>query len=361
LEEEDVQSLPLIYAVIAFTHMAEPSTWKIPDPIPMAQASLSLMTSGQPCLAYVVAYFVYPLIQNVDTTIEKFSSCLRQGVLIALSLRLYRDPGDAPDAELRRYIWLSATIADTLVALMFGRPPLIQREMTDTKCPTAEDYPAAADYELFQIAQRALPLLFNASQQPYQEILKVDDSLLEWKDRAFTPSDSPQNQNLERHFTFIRMALHRKFILYKSERYQQSRDVCTDCALKMRAKSKWGISKNNPVPTMRTSFSLTYGLMILIGMLYRFDPHGPRSYELRSVLDEYFREQPLESWSKREMDILRGFVQLGTDGKEEFANSFNENIMDDWLEQFPFDPESANWQQDPFEEDWIQKLLKSQM
>lgn len=73
-------------------------------------------------------------------SIDTSSFWVRIAVGLSFQLGLHRDPGNKPDAGLRRRIWWSLVTRDNLINAGHGRPRAVALESTDVPLPSVEDF-----------------------------------------------------------------------------------------------------------------------------------------------------------------------------------------------------------------------------
>ena len=73
-------------------------------------------------------------------SIDTSSFWVRIAVGLSYQLGLHRDPGNKPDAGLRRRLWWSLVTRDNLINAGHGRPRAIALKATDVPLPTVEDF-----------------------------------------------------------------------------------------------------------------------------------------------------------------------------------------------------------------------------
>lgn len=73
-------------------------------------------------------------------SIDTSSFWVRIAVGLSYQLGLHRDPGDKPDAGLRRRLWWSLVTRDNLINAGHGRPRAVTLDTTDVPLPTVDDF-----------------------------------------------------------------------------------------------------------------------------------------------------------------------------------------------------------------------------
>ncbi|PIL37139.1 transcription factor [Ganoderma sinense ZZ0214-1] len=176
---------------------------------------------------------------------------------------------DSIQCERRRRIWANLYHADRSIALVLGRPIAIHDSYTSTRPPTNADEQTIGSmkskgvplsqptkvtfiilrHQLAHIMGRMSDFFQNVhSPRHYSDVLALDDELLKWKKDlppyySLDPDTSLdhtltyiplQRFLLVTEFLFVRISLHRPYLLRKldSTKYSRSRDACFESALK---------------------------------------------------------------------------------------------------------------------------------
>jgi len=297
----------------------------------LRQTSLLLISSAKPNLLYIMALLLSGQLVLIERRLEEIFDAVSKAVNLSYAMHLHRDPGNVPGADIKRRIFQRVAMADTLCSLMFGRPPFLNPSYCDTKCPinrSQDSQRTLLDYQVIPLAQEALPHFFDTKHLHFDEILRIDQQLAEIAAQyAFL---DPIQDSISNLCGFIRMSIHRKFIFYKGHKYDISRSICTLNALDV---------CNDIKARPKLSSYMMFNCMMVLGMLYAFDPKGCfKSKQVEAALKDYIeRTDVTESWQKREVDVIKQIVKraqeaLPTQSTSDdnppllFANSTDESI-----------------------------------
>ena len=335
IDDEAVQFLPLLFVILDRANRCSNQS-SYPDMTKHAQTSLLLISSSKPNICFILAALFASQMVMSERRVEDIFDCAAKAVNGAYAMRLHVDPGDdAPDANVRRRVFLYVRICDTLCALLFSRPPLISGAFWDTRCPVPYyegDDDHQFEYELYALGQQALQLLFDKRPPRYDEIRKLDQAMESCVKRLLTYEDTDQYHRRIQHYAFIRMSLHRKYIFCKGERYDESRNICARCALKIVKKEK---------PSFKSASTyMDFNCMMIISMLYTMKYQGPEATEIETVLMDYLQKSRTKAWETKECEVIREIVSKARNSRAHDSKpvpfELDDKVLQLWIDEMGF-------------------------
>ncbi len=298
-------------------------------------------------------------------------SLLGNAIRAAQAIGLHRDGSklglDAITTERRRRLWAIIFYMDKTTSILLGRPQAIQDFHCDTLPPSDVDIdtmPRAARpyvprtrprpgtppgvflfvairHELTRITGKIVEHFQNlASPRRYADVVALDEELEKFRkdipdiyrvDMGLSGAAPNTNKefdtvcpwlplhryllNIEYHY--VRIALHRPYVLRNSEKYSHSRKAAFESAKgdrrvrqEYRKDVKWDPEKARKVH-MGGLYRL-FNATMMIGIALLLDPNGPEAPDFLSYLDEFIelhkhREGDVDQCSKREVKIIELF------------------------------------------------------
>ncbi|TKY89321.1 hypothetical protein EX895_001852 [Sporisorium graminicola] len=298
-------------------------------------------------------------------------SLLGNAIRAAQAIGLHRDGSklglDAITTERRRRLWAIIFYMDKTTSILLGRPQAIQEFHCDTLPPSDIDIDTmprsarpyvprtrprpntppgvflfvAIRHELTRLTGKIVEHFQNlASPRRYADVVALDEELEKFRkdipdiyrvDKAATGTGPDTNKefdavcpwlplhryllNIEYHY--VRIALHRPYVLRNSEKYSHSRKAGFESAKadrrvrqEYRKDVKWEPERARKVH-MGGLYRL-FNATMMIGIALLLDPNGPEAPDFLSYLDEFIelhkhREGEADQCSKREVKIIELF------------------------------------------------------
>ncbi|SNX83882.1 uncharacterized protein MEPE_02590 [Melanopsichium pennsylvanicum] len=299
-------------------------------------------------------------------------SLLGNAIRAAQAIGLHRDGSklglDAITTERRRRLWAIIFYMDKTTSILLGRPQAIQDFHCDTLPPSDVDIDTmprsarpyvprtrprpntppgvflfvAIRHELTRLTGKIVEHFQNlASPRRYADVVALDEELEKFRkdipdiycvDRSSngTGPDTTNKEfdtvcpwlplhryllNIEYHY--VRIALHRPYVLRNSEKYSHSRKAAFESAKadrrvrqEYRKDVKWEPERARKVH-MGGLYRL-FNATMMIGIALLLDPNGPEAPDFLSYLDEFIelhkhREGEADQCSKREVKIIELF------------------------------------------------------
>ena len=298
-------------------------------------------------------------------------SLLGNAIRAAQAIGLHRDGSklglDAITTERRRRLWSIIFYMDKTTSILLGRPQAIQEFHCDTLPPSDIDIDTmprsarpyvprtrprpntppgvflfvAIRHELTRITGKIVEHFQNlASPRRYADVVALDEELEKFRkdipdiyrvDKVTNGSGPDTNKqfdtvcpwlplhryllNIEYHY--VRIALHRPYVLRNSEKYSHSRKAAFESAKadrrvrqEYRKDVKWEPERARKVH-MGGLYRL-FNATMMIGIALLLDPNGPEAPDFLSYLDEFIelhkhREGEDDQCSKREVKIIELF------------------------------------------------------
>ncbi|RPD67176.1 hypothetical protein L226DRAFT_549800 [Lentinus tigrinus ALCF2SS1-7] len=239
-----------------------------------SRRALLIIAAIQPdCFEIVLTRMLSARFLVLDRRMTESWSQLGAAVRTAQAIGLHRDGVDMGmeplQVERRRRIWSNLYHADRSIALVLGRPMAIHDNYTSTRPPVNSDEKTTGPQKwtglplsqptrnTFLILRHQLAVIMGRmsdffqnihSPRHYADVLALDDELLKYKQSlppyysldpdtsldASHPYIPLQRFLLVTEFLFVRISLHRPYLLRKldSTKYSRSRDACFESALK---------------------------------------------------------------------------------------------------------------------------------
>lgn len=298
-------------------------------------------------------------------------SLLGNAIRAAQAIGLHRDGSklglDAITTERRRRLWAIIFYMDKTTSILLGRPQAIQDIHCDTLPPSDIDIDTmprsarpyvprtrprpntppgvflfvAIRHELTRLTGKIVEHFQNlASPRRYADVVALDEELEKFRkdipdiyrvDKATNGTGPDTNKefdtvcpwlplhryllNIEYHY--VRIALHRPYVLRNSEKYSHSRTAAFESAKadrrvrqEYRKDVKWEPERARKVH-MGGLYRL-FNATMMIGIALLLDPNGPEAPDFLSYLDEFIelhkhREGDADQCSKREVKIIELF------------------------------------------------------
>lgn len=297
-------------------------------------------------------------------------SLLGNAIRAAQAIGLHRDGSklglDAITTERRRRLWALIFYMDKTTSILLGRPQAIQEFHCDTLPPSDVDIDTmprsarpyiprtrprpntppgvflfvAIRHELTRLTGKIVEHFQNlASPRRYADVVALDEELEKFRrdipdiyrvDKAHDGSGPDTNKefdnvcpwlplhryllNIEYHY--VRIALHRPYVLRNSEKYSHSRTAAFESAKadrrvrqEYRKDVKWEPERARKVH-MGGLYRL-FNATMMIGIALLLDPNGPEAPNFMSYLDEFIElhkhREGEDQCSKREVKIIELF------------------------------------------------------
>ncbi|EST05122.1 hypothetical protein PSEUBRA_005381 [Kalmanozyma brasiliensis GHG001] len=298
-------------------------------------------------------------------------SLLGNAIRAAQAIGLHRDGSklglDAITTERRRRLWAIIFYMDKTTSILLGRPQAIQEFHCDTLPPSDIDIDTmprsarpyvprtrprpntppgvflfvAIRHELTRLTGKIVEHFQNlASPRRYADVVALDEELEKFRkdipdiyrvDKVANGTGPDTNKefdtvcpwlplhryllNIEYHY--VRIALHRPYVLRNSEKYSHSRTAGFESAKadrKVRQEYRKDV-KWEPERARKVHMGGLYRLFnatMMIGIALLLDPNGPEAPDFLSYLDEFIelhkhREGEADQCSKREVKIIELF------------------------------------------------------
>ncbi|TFK89818.1 hypothetical protein K466DRAFT_544538 [Polyporus arcularius HHB13444] len=239
-----------------------------------SRRALLIIAAIQPdCFEIVLTRMLSARFLILDRRMTESWSQLGAAVRTAQAIGLHRDGADMGmeplQVERRRRIWSNLYHADRSIALVLGRPIAIHDNYTSTRPPANSDEKTQGTQKwtglplsqptrtTFLILRHQLAVIMGRmsdffqnvnSPRHYADVVALDDELLKYKQNlppsySLDPDTSLDSSHpyiplqrflLVTEFLFVRISLHRPYLLRKldSTKYSRSRDACFESALK---------------------------------------------------------------------------------------------------------------------------------
>ncbi|KAM5540503.1 hypothetical protein V8D89_005961 [Ganoderma adspersum] len=361
----NIRFLPLLFVVLAIAVRMAPDTIGGTEQTRRTAGSryywgsrraLLIVAAIQPdCFEIVLTRMLSARFLVLDRRMTESWSQLGAAVRTAQAIGLHRDGADmgmdSVQSERRRRIWANLYHADRSIALVLGRPIAIHDSYTSTRPPTNADEQTSRSmklkglplsqptrvtfiilrHQLAHIMGRMSDFFQNVhSPRHYSDVLALDDELLKWKkdlppyfsldpdtsfDHTFTYIPL-QRFLLVTEFLFVRISLHRPYLLRKldSTKYSRSRDACFESALK-----DFQIRQDYIAMTIRqgrdpvASAYREFQAAMIAGIYLVIYPKGKEENKMHGVLDYFLTRREgvpeADEISRREVKIIE-FLKL---------------------------------------------------
>ncbi|KAI0349425.1 hypothetical protein OH77DRAFT_1415061 [Trametes cingulata] len=317
-----------------------------------SRRALLIIAAIQPdCFEIVLIRMLSARFLVLDRRMTESWSQLGAAVRTAQAIGLHRDGADMGmeplQVERRRRIWSVSNLyhADRSIALVLGRPIAIHDSYTSTRPPVNSDEMTADGHfkplpltqptrstflilrhQLAEIMGRMSDFFQNVhSPRHYSDVLALDDELLKYKQNlppffSLDPDPSYDHSHpyiplqrflLVTEFLFVRISLHRPYLLRKldSTKYARSRNACFESALKdyeIRQEYFTTISRTgrDPVASAYREFQAA----MIAGIYLVLYPKGKEADKMHAVLDTFLerheRIPEMDDITRREMKII---------------------------------------------------------
>ncbi|KAI0750793.1 fungal-specific transcription factor domain-containing protein [Daedaleopsis nitida] len=318
-----------------------------------SRRALLVIAAIQPdCFEIVLTRMLSARFLVLDRRMTEAWSQLGAAVRTAQAIGLHRDGADMGmdlvQTERRRRIWSNLYHADRSIALVLGRPIAIHDSYTSTRPPTnsdektyiggvitLKDLPLSQPtrttflilrHQLAAIMGRMSDFFQNAdSHRHYADVLALDDQLLQYKQNlpsyySLDPDTSLDSSHsyiplqrflLVTEFLFVRISLHRPYLLRKldSNKYSRSRDACFESALKDHQIRQDYIAMitregRDPVASAYREFQAS----MIAGIYLVLYPRGKDAVQMHTLLDNfltrYERIPEMDDITRREIKII---------------------------------------------------------
>ncbi|KAJ8481774.1 hypothetical protein ONZ51_g5768 [Trametes cubensis] len=315
-----------------------------------SRRALLIVAAIQPdCFEIVLIRMLSARFLVLDRRMTESWSQLGAAVRTAQAIGLHRDGADMGmeplQVERRRRIWSNLYHADRSIALVLGRPVAIHDSYTSTRPPSnAEEMTASGQFKVVPLSQptrmtflilrhqlaeimgRMSDFFQNVhSPRHYSDVISLDDELLKYKQNlpsffsldtdtsldASHPYIPLQRFLLVTEFLFVRISLHRPYILRKldSPKYARSRNACFESALKdyeIRQEYFTIISRSGRDPV--ASAYREFHAAMIAGIYLVLYPKGKDAEKMHAVLDTFLgrheRIPEMDEITRREMNII---------------------------------------------------------
>ncbi|KAG8973764.1 hypothetical protein FRC05_008183 [Tulasnella sp. 425] len=311
-----------------------------------------------------------------DRRITECWAQLGAAVRAAQAVGLHRDPGkmnlDPFQTEYRRRIWAYLYHADSTFALLLGRPRAIHDDYCDTLpplnvddeeildhvrsyanqgMPPPQQLPKLSDHPLtvpthttFTILRHQLAKIMGhiahhfqlvRHHSHYSEVLALDEELQRFINKLPPHYAVEPDTSLDAQFPyvpvhrflivtevwFIRISLHRPYVLRKHERFNASRRACFEAARKdFEARKAFKASMPKSVMESLGGAYREFQSAMISGIALVIDPHGPHSAVMHDILEGFLRRhgvgdgapqilRELDDTTKRELKIIEYLSQ----------------------------------------------------
>lgn len=314
-----------------------------------------------------------------DRRITECWAQLGAAVRAAQAVGLHRDPGkmnlDPFQTEYRRRIWAYLYHADSTFALLLGRPRAIHDDYCDTVpplnvddeeildhvrsyanqlapgMPPPQQLPKLTDHPLtvpthttFTILRHQLAKIMGhiahhfqlvRHHSHYSEVLALDEELQRFINKlpphyAVEPDTSLDSQFpyvpvhrflIVTEVFFIRISLHRPYVLRKHERFNASRRASFEAARKdFEARKAFKASMPKSVMESLGGAYREFQSAMISGIALVIEPHGPHAPVMHDILEGFLRRhgvgegapptlRELDDTTKRELKIIEYLSQ----------------------------------------------------
>ncbi|KAI0638176.1 fungal-specific transcription factor domain-containing protein [Trametes polyzona] len=315
-----------------------------------SRRALLIIAAIQPdCFEVVLIRMLSARFLVLDRRMTESWSQLGAAVRTAQAIGLHRDGADMGmeplQVERRRRIWSNLYHADRSIALVLGRPIAIHDSYTSTRPPVnTDEMTADGHFKTLPLTQptRTTFLIFRhqlaaimgrmsdffqnvVSPRHYADVIALDDELLKYKQNlppffSLDPDTSYDQSHpyiplqrflLVTEFLFVRISLHRPYLLRKldSNKYARSRNACFESALKdyeIRQEYFTTISRTgrDPVASAYREFQAA----MIAGIYLVLYPKGKDAERMHAVLDTFLerheRIPEMDDITRREMNII---------------------------------------------------------
>ncbi|KAI0832409.1 fungal-specific transcription factor domain-containing protein [Trametes gibbosa] len=315
-----------------------------------SRRALLIIAAIQPdCFEVVLIRMLSARFLVLDRRMTESWSQLGAAVRTAQAIGLHRDGDDMGMEPLlierRRRIWSNLYHADRSIALVLGRPMAIHDNYTSTRPPmNTDEMMADGHFKTLPLTQptRTTFLIFRHqlagimgrmsdffqnvhSPRHYADVIALDDELLKYKQNlppffALDPDTMHDHSHpyiplqrflLVTEFLFVRISLHRPYLLRKldSNKYARSRNACFESALKdyeIRQEYFTSISRTgrDPVASAYREFQAA----MIAGIYLVLYPKGKDADDMHAVLDTFLerheRLPEMDDITRREMNII---------------------------------------------------------
>ncbi|KZO94940.1 hypothetical protein CALVIDRAFT_483574, partial [Calocera viscosa TUFC12733] len=286
---------------------------------------------------------------------RRITECWAQlgaAVRTAQALGLHRDGTklglDAFNTEYRRRVWTYLYHADRTHALILGRPPSISDDYTDTLPPSniPDDALPTARIVMpqsepltkptlmtFQILRHSLATIIGhivhhfqnlRGHSHYSDVVHLDQELENFVQTLPPHYSLDPDTSLDHvyHFVpvhrfliitevfFVRMSLHRPYLLRRSDRYNLSRSASFKCArLDFRNRQLFKQSVSREVMLSMGGGYREFQAAMTAGISLVLEPDGPESEAMRQIVDMFIQEHmnmgdELDETTKRELKVI---------------------------------------------------------
>ncbi|KAG8910276.1 hypothetical protein FRC01_006418 [Tulasnella sp. 417] len=314
-----------------------------------------------------------------DRRITECWAQLGAAVRAAQAVGLHRDPGkmnlDPFQTEYRRRIWAYLYHADSTFALLLGRPRAIHDDYCDTVpplnvddeeildhvrsyanqlapgMPPPQQLPKLTDHPLtvpthttFTILRHQLAKIMGhiahhfqlvRHHSHYSEVLALDEELQRFINKLPPHYSVEPDTSLDAQFPyvpvhrflivtevfFIRISLHRPYVLRKHERFNASRRASFEAARKdFEARKAFKASMPKSVMESLGGAYREFQSAMISGIALVIEPHGPHAAVMHDILEGFLRRhgvgegapptlRELDDTTKRELKIIEYLSQ----------------------------------------------------
>ncbi|EJU06051.1 hypothetical protein DACRYDRAFT_45478, partial [Dacryopinax primogenitus] len=286
---------------------------------------------------------------------RRITECWAQlgaAVRTAQALGLHRDGTklglDAFNTEYRRRVWTYLYHADRTHALILGRPPSISDDYTDTlppsnipddALPTAQIVMPSSEplskptLMTFQILRHSLAIIIGhivhhfqnlRGHSHYSDVVHLDQELENFIQTLPPHYSLDPDTSLDHiyHFVpvhrfliitevfFVRMSLHRPYLLRRSDRYNLSRSASFKSArLDFRVRQLFKRSVSDSVMRSLGGGYREFQAAMTAGISLVLEPDGPESDAMRQIVDSFIQEHmiigdELDETTRRELKVI---------------------------------------------------------
>ncbi|KAH9943451.1 uncharacterized protein BXZ73DRAFT_40632 [Epithele typhae] len=368
----NIRFLPLLFVVLATAVRSAPSRPGTTEASRKTTASryywccrraMLIVACVQPdCFEIVLTRMLSARFLVLDRRMTESWSQLGAAVRIAQAIGLHRDGADMGmeplQVERRRRIWAHLYHADRSIALVLGRPVAIHDSHTSTRPPTNADersfdgktfksLPLSQPTRTtFHILRHSLAIIMGRmsdffqnvnSPRHYSDVIELDDELLNWRQNlppyySLDPDTSLDRSHpyiplqrflLVTEFLFVRISLHRPYLLRKLDgnKYSRSRDACFESALKDHQTRQEYIATTiregrDPAASAYREFQAA----MIAGIYLALYPKGRDVERMHSLLETFLERNKhlteIDLIARREIKIIE-FLKRKFDGAAE--------------------------------------------
>lgn len=290
-------------------------------------------------------------------------SMLGFAIRAAQAIGLHRDGSqlnlDAVTTERRRRLWALLVYLDATTSILLGRPTGIQSSHTDTLPPSDLDIDTlprtsalppkkakpgqppgvfnflAIRHDLTKITGKVVEHFQNLSiERKYSDVLTLDSELQAFHAALPPPYRTELEEGYDRSFDkkcpwltihrylinieyhYIRIALHRPYVLRNALKYSQSRTAAfasarADRSIRQEYYKDVGWPSNRARKAHMGGLYRLFNSCLMIGIALLLDPNSKESADLITYLDEFIEKhknaETIDQCSKREVKIIELF------------------------------------------------------